>query len=517
MALMSAVGLRVSQPPATWRAVAWLLPVLMFFVARRETGQETEKLAAAVGALGLVILASRRPGRSLILLVALLPFQQLGLALLYRMGIPAEVVKLLSYWKELLAAAVIIAGLRNLRRERTRLDRLDKLALAWVALVTAYLLFPWLGHPADAVHLLPGPPHDLTVRLLAWRVDALYVLVFLGARHAHLGDDVRRRFERTVVAVGTFVATIGVVEFLAPGRWNSFAVRTCGVTRYQVAVLHLTPPNFSDIRIYAQLGGHQVDRVGSLLLSPLTLGFYLLLPLGLALRRTLRPSGARLAWLPAAVIALALLLTLTRSAIFAGLVVTLVTLSVAPRKSPAARARLVLLLAAGAIILAPVVASSGLGARTGTTLQTSGSTGDHLRGLRKGLDTLVAAPTGLGLGTQPGVGDRFAVANKLTSENSYLQVGDELGLAALGLWVLLLLVLLFALAHARAREDPEFALATALYAVGIGLTVGGLFLHVWLDFTLAWSFWGAAGLGIGFGDRLGGLRQGELVFMRPKP
>ena len=501
----------------TWRTSAWLLPAVAFLVARRETSQQIEKLALAIVAVGIVLAASRRPDRSLVLLVVLLPFHSLGLAFLYRHGVPAQLVKPLGYWKEVLVAAIILAGLRNVRRNPERLDRLDKVALAWVALVTAYLLFPWLARPADAIHLLPGPPHAFNVRLLAWRVDALYVLLFLGARHAGLGSDVRRRFERAAVGVGTAAAAIGIVEFLAPSWWNNFAVRVCGVTNYQVAVLHVTPPNYSNILFYDHLGGHQVVRVGSILLTPLALGFYLTVPLGLALRRAVRPSGARLAWLPAGVIALALLLTLTRSAIFAGLVVTLVTLGASSRGVPARRARLVLLLIAGAIVLAPVVASSGLGARSATTLQNSGSTSDHLRGLRHGLDALVHAPTGLGLGTQPGVGDRFAVANKLTSEDSYLQIGDELGVAALILWVILLLTLLFALARARAADDPDVALATALFAVGVGLALGGFMLHVWLDFTLAWSFWGGAGLATGRINGVGARHRTRALSARLVP
>ena len=497
---MSVTWLRPGHLRVSWRASAWLLPAVAFLVARRETSQQLEKLAFAVVAVGVVLVASRRPGRSLVLLVALLPFQEFGLALLYRHGFPAQLVKPLGYWKEALVAGIIFAGFRNVRRQSVHLDRVDKLALAWVGLVTAYLLFPSLGRPADAVHFLAGPPHVFNVRLLAWRVDALYVLLFVGARHAGLGSDVRRRFEQAVVGVGTVVAALGIVEFLIPNWWNNFAVRVCGVTNYQLAVLHVSPSNYSNILIYDQLGGHQVVRVGSILLSPLTLGFYLILPLGFSLRRALRPSGARLASGPATVIALALLLTLTRSAIFAGLVVTLVTLGARSRSVPARRARLVLLLMAGAIVLTPVVASSGLGARSATTLQSSGSTSDHLRGLRNGLDALVHAPTGLGLGTQPGVGDRFAIANKLTSEDSYLQIGDELGVSALILWVILLVTLLFALARARAADDPEVALATALFAIGVGLAVGSFFLHVWLDFTLAWSFWAGAGLAIGRHD-----------------
>ena len=498
---MNADAIRLSRRHP-WSAVAWLVPLIAFLAARRESGQQIEKLTFAVVGLGLVLVASHRAGRCLVLLVALLPFQQLGLALLYRHGLSVQVVKSLGYWKELLVAAVILAGLRNVRRQHPRLDKLDRLALAWVALVTAYLLFPWLARPADAVHLLSGPPQAFNVRLLAWRVDALYVLLFLGARHASLGPDVRRRFERALVGVGTFVAAVGIFEFVAPGRWNDFAVRVCGVTRYQVDVLHLTPPNFYDIRIYDQLGGHQLVRVGSLLLSPLSLGFYLVLPLGVVLRRLLRPAGAGLAWLPGMVIAVTVFLTLTRSAILAALVLTVITLGARAGNAPARRARLVLLLAAGAILLAPVVASSGLIARTGTTLHNNGSSAQHLSGLRNGLDALVHAPTGLGLGTQPGVGDRFAVANKLTSENSYLQVGDELGIAALTLWVIMLFALLMALARARVSEDREGTLATAMFAVGVGLAVGSLFLHVWLDFTLAWSFWGGAGLVIGASDRM---------------
>ena len=57
------------------------------------------------------------------------------LAQLYAWGAPAQLVRPMTAWKEALAIGVVIAGVRGYRAGSRRLDGLDKLALAYIAIV----------------------------------------------------------------------------------------------------------------------------------------------------------------------------------------------------------------------------------------------------------------------------------------------------------------------------------------------------------------------------------------------
>jgi hypothetical protein len=77
------------------------------------------------------------------------------------------------------------------------------------------------------------------------------------------------------------------------------------------------------------------------------------------------------------------------------------------------------------------------------------------------------------------------------AENNYLEVGDELGVLPMILFVALTVVLLLHLRRiARRRSDPLFA---AVWAGGLGIAVSAWFLQTWSDFAVAWTFWGLAG------------------------
>jgi hypothetical protein len=52
-------------------------------------------------------------------------------------------------------------------------------------------------------------------------------------------------------------------------------------------------------------------------------------------------------------------------------------------------------------------------------------------------------------------------------------------------------------------SDPPSAdttLANAMRTAGIGLLIGGFFLHVWIDLHTSLTFWGCAGLALGVAE-----------------
>jgi hypothetical protein len=143
------------------------------------------------------------------------------------------------------------------------------------------------------------------------------------------------------------------------------------------------------------------------------------------------------------------------------------------------------------------------------------STAGHVAGFWTGIDTIRRHPLGQGLGTGAGTGQRYAVANTTIPENNYLQVGDELGVAPLLLFVALTLALILWLRRV-ARGHPE-PLVTAAWSAGIGLAVAAWFLQTWSDFAVAWTYWAVAGAMLGLARQRARVAAADAAAGTPKP
>jgi hypothetical protein len=448
--------------------------------------------------LGLVLIAARYPDRSLIILILVLPFQGFILAKLWAWGVPASIVRHLGAWKETLAIGVILAGIRNYLATGRRADVLDRLALGFVAIVGLYMI-------AQTV-IVPSAPSSLSVRVLGFRQDAGFVLLLLGARHAPLPRDFLDRAGRVALVAATVVASVCVFETLDSATWNRFVVNTIRYTQYEVGILHTTPLNFYDIRVYGTIGGTEIVRAGSVFLSALTCGFYLVLGFALGLERAARGRGSP--WLLTALVAIGagILLTQTRSAIVAALVVAFIAFQPAAGRKRHWRTQLAILVAALAVLAVPAALSTGLAKRVmGATNNSDHSSAAHVSAFWTGVHNIEAHPLGLGLGTSAGIGQRFASqgGNVVIPENDYLEVGIELGFLPMLLFAVLSVALVLSLRRA-ARSRPDAVIAGA-WAAAAGLAVAAWFLQTWLDFSVAWTVWGLAGAALG--PSLAGARE----------
>src|SRR5581483_7497076 len=125
-------------------------------------GQSTIVLAIeALAALLLIAFFAARPYASLAVLLVYVPLQPDFLPLLLRLGGPAPAVRALGAAMEILVPALVVAAFRA-RPRPAPLDRVDKIALGYIAVVTVYVVVPYV---------LPGvlAAVPLNVRLLAWR------------------------------------------------------------------------------------------------------------------------------------------------------------------------------------------------------------------------------------------------------------------------------------------------------------------------------------------------------------
>jgi O-antigen ligase len=287
-----------------------------------------------------------------------------------------------------------------------------------------------------------------------------------------------------------------VFEAITSSTWNDFVVNTVKYPRYDFNVLHSFPPNATDIRVYGVIGGHRFVRVGSVFLDSLACGWYLILPFAIGIERMVRRAATPLVVASTVLVAAALVLTQTRSAVLGALVVAALAVVPAAGRQRNWRTQATILLAALAVFGIPSAFASGLSRRVAQGPNpTDQSTAGHLAGFSKGLSTIGKHPLGQGLGTGAGTGQRLGVANYTVAENSYLNVGDELGLVGLILFVGTVIALIVDLRYA-ARGSPD-VLVTAAWAGGLGLVLAAWFLQTWSNFPVSWTFWAVAGAALG--------------------
>lgn len=480
--------------------LAWGLPVFVFMAIRLLGQGRVTLLLGAILGVGVLILITRHASGALLLLIAIMPFQVIILAALYRLGVPGGLVRSLGAYRDVIVAGLAVAALRKFRHSGRRADALDVLAVVYVGLVTLYLLAPRLFVQGPTIDF-PGPPEQLDIRFLAYRVDVMFVVLFMAVRHGTFAPDLRMRIMRLLLIVGAVVAGVTVFEFVFSSTWDRFCVETIQVPRYWREILDYSDvERTTTILSHITVAGRELVRPGSVFLDPLHLGFFLLLPFAAAVELTMR-QHTRLSYAVGGLTAFALLFANVRSAQVGAVVIVILAVRPAPGRNRASRLRLVLILAAGLLALVPAAASSGFTDRATAVSQTDDqSTNAHVNSLRAGITALGEYPLGLGLGTQPGVGSRFAVKTNLTSENSYIGVGNELGIPTMLAFTLLVILLLRQIGRARAR-DTEGTFSSAVRAAAVALSIGGLFLHVWLYYAAASTLWALAGLAIGVHDR----------------
>ena len=489
-------SLSMRRPPGATPWWAWGAPfgvavVLLF----RPTF--APKLTALILVVGLVVLVGRRPALALKLLIIGMPFHQAILASLYNAGLPAGIVRPLGQWKEGLILGVLLAAVRKADRQHHRLDRLDAVALAYVGLGVLYVIVPGF-FVGDAV----GATIDLTTRGLGFRSDVLYVALFLAARHLRLSPEERRSVVRAFLVTATIVCALALVEYVFQGFWQTLWLDWVRVAHYRLEVLESIDPNLAVVQVHTVVAGRDVLRAGSVLFLPFALGCYGVLAVSVFASRIGRGAARRVEYLGLLVAGTAVLLTVTRSAIFGLAVALVITLFARSNEmSPSARSarvRFTLVVAALVLVAIPVAASLGVIDRFGGRDDYS-SNEEHRAGVERGYQMLWDHPLGRGLATGAGAGQANDVSNVAITESQLLQIGTQLGVIGLALWVLVVVHVILALRRAERRGPPgsDRRLLAGTWIALAGLAAAGAFLQIFTEFTLSWSVWILAGVALG--------------------
>lgn len=116
-----------------------------------------------------------------------------------------------------------------------------------------------------------------------------------------------------------------------------------------------------------------------------------------------------------------------------------------------------------------------------------GSTGEHWQATWRGIQDIAAHPFGEGVGTA-GPASFYNIHGADISENYFVQIGQEIGIIGIGLFLAICVLV------ARDLWEHRGVWPQALWVSFVGLSLVNLFLHGWADDPTAITWWGLAGL-----------------------
>jgi hypothetical protein len=450
-----------------------------------------ELLLGLMFVVGFVALSAVRPAFSVIGIVVWVPSQTAVLSYLYNKGLPTPLVKDLGYFKELWAIGLAVAVLRSGALSR-RFDGLDWLVASYVGIASAYLLLPVVAPGA-----LGGLPWS--VRLNAWRLIAMFVVVFFCARRLNFSPAVMRALFIVVAVEAIALAGFAFWEATDKTGFNDFLVDTINLPAYKADLFDRPYPNPANLLTPGSIGGTSYNRAGSIFASPLTLGFFMLIPFGLALERI----GGRRLWLLAAVAGggslYAIFLTVTRSALIGAVIAVLLAATFTVSRSSPQRLRVFVLLGIAVAFVLPAAGQSATVARFEalfTHTQLDPDAQGHVDSPREALNATLAKPFGLGLGSNSATGTRFGAPITITAENSYLETAVEIGMVPAALFLGSLIVMMRHLRRRSQQPGAAASLAGGAWLSGWALTASGMFLQTWYELPVALVFWTIAGVAL---------------------
>lgn len=394
---------------------------------------------------------------------------------------------LLRLWKEvLLVPLAVSAAYLGLRRPPVRRQVLGS-KLFWLIVVFAAVQVVW---GVAALKLGQVGPKALGY---GWIIDTRFLVFFVAVWVlALISSKLARWWPYFVFIPALVVAIFGLLQyFVLPHDF----MKHLGYNSATIFPFEDINNNTRYIRIMSTLRGA----------NPLGTYFVLVITLFIvwSARRFIMAVRSRLygrsviIGLYAVLCALALMLSFSRGA-WVGLIVGLVALAWLlrqhlPRRIAAVAAGVLGAALVGLGVLTfvahnPVVQNIVLHTEDHSVVASTSNEG-HTSALQTGVSELLHEPLGRG----PGTAGPASVYNTghpgRIAENYFVQIGQETGWVGL----LLFIAILSGLARVLYRRR-DHVLALGLLAALAGLTVVSLTSHAWADDTLAYVYWGLAGI-----------------------
>jgi len=381
----------------------------------------------------------------------------------------------LRLWKEGLLALCTISAIYLIATDHKIRSHTLTRRLVW--LIFAYMLLSVVWG------LLALNQHDVNAKALGYGliVNLRFLVFFLVAWTVALRlTRLRANWQWLVYWPAVAVVVFGLLQiFVLP---NDF-LGHFGYNASTIPAIETINHNQHYVRFFSTLRGAN------------PLGAYLVIPISLV--AVLLARGRR-DWRQGLFLAAALVVlffTFSRSA-WVGAGLSLITVFFLGRLSRRSQ-RIGLAIGAGLVVIGAGLATGlrhdinfenfVLHSQTNSAVPTTSDQG-HLSALRSGLSDLRRQP----LGDGPGTAGPASVYNDhpaRIAENYYIQIGQEVGWLGLAMFLLINLGVGYLLFLRRA--DP---LALSLFASLIGITFINMLSHAWTDDTLAYVWWGLAGI-----------------------
>jgi hypothetical protein len=382
----------------------------------------------------------------------------------------------LRLWKEVILAVCVIGTLvlfvlDHKIRTHTLTRRLAWLILAYIGLTIVWGVIAYTGDEVTAKALGYGLIVDLRFPiffLVCWSVAL------------RLGR-LRQYWQGIVIWPALVVVIFGILQiFIFPHDF----LRHFGYGPNTILPVETINSNSHYHRIFSTLRGP--NPFGEYLIIPISVVTVLLYKAKRSWRDTLLYIG----------LLIVLLYSFSRSA-WIGASLSVLSIVLIKTKSKKAKKSLGIIAASAVLIM---LATFGIfhnnshfenliyHTDSSSAIKTTSDQG-HLAKLKDGLSNVAHSP----LGNGPGSAGPASVYNTghpvRIAENFYIQIGQEMGW--LGLFLFLLINLGVGYLLWIRRSDP---LALSLFASLIGISFVNLFLHGWADDTVAYLWWGLAGI-----------------------
>jgi len=359
-------------------------------------------------------------------------------------------------------------------------DKLVWLILAFVALNVVLALI----RPSDQGAEVLGVVYD--TRFLIFFLYAILISKLFDA------PAVRRWALRIVLGVGTLVLFFGIIQYTV---LPNDALRHVGYTRANGVL----PAFFIDDK-------PDLERVMSTLRDPNSFGSYIIIIGSIALAFLARSKNAQLRkltlWL-LVLSGLALWYTFSRSAWlgFAASGAVVLLLNFKKHIASTSTRKYILIGLACLVILAGLFAARRtyfaqnviFHADKSTVLENPNQL--RLRFWRESVQDATHNPLGHGPGTAGLASIHNTKQGVVLTENYYLQIAHELGIAGIVLFVAILCWVGLRLYRLAGKD----ILALGLLASFIGLALTNFLVHIWANEAVAYTWWALAGLVIGAG------------------
>ncbi len=387
----------------------------------------------------------------------------------------------LRLWKEALLVVSVIGAIYLILTDRKIRNHTLSRRLVWLILGYMLLNLVW--------GLLALNQHDVTAKALGYGliINLRFLTFFLvtWAVALRLGR-LRSNWQRLALWPAAGVVGFGLLQIiiLPHDFLRHFGYGTTTIPAYET-INH----NLNYVRFASTLRG--ANPLGAYLLIPISILSVLLLRNGRNWRQA--------AFLAASLIVL--FFSFSRGA-WVGAILSVAVAAFISLSSERARQYAVVLV--GCLVLFSIGLVVGLRhntrfenfvfhTQTHSVVPVSSNQG-HEAALKQGLTDLRHDPLGGGVGT---AGPASVYNNKpRIAENYFLQIAQETGWLGLSMFVLINAGVGYLL---WSRRDDSLALS--LFASLIGLTFINLLSHAWADDTLAYVWWGLAGIAmVGYQD-----------------